>query len=80
MAGGFGTSSILADCELFTSAGAWIATEPLNKARWYHTATRLRNGQVLVVGGFDQYFQYLASAELFQPPPGLPFLSLLLDS
>ncbi|MEP7272354.1 MAG: kelch repeat-containing protein, partial [Acidobacteriota bacterium] len=50
----------------------WSVTGSLNKARHEHTATLLRNGKVLVVGGF----QYevgggpLKSAELYDPATG----------
>ena len=44
-------------------------TGSLNTARYYHTATLLPNGQVLVAGGFDGNGG-LASAELFNPATG----------
>src|SRR5947208_1623018 len=40
-------------------------TGSLVTARYYHTATLLPNGKVLVAGGEDSSFQPLASAELY---------------
>ena len=50
----------------------WSVTGSLNKARHGHTATLLRNGKVLVVGGSQYDAQYdggvlLKSAELYDP-------------
>src|SRR5580704_12162212 len=36
---------------LISSAGTWTVTGSLNIARYYHTATLLTNGMVLVAGG-----------------------------
>jgi hypothetical protein len=44
----------------------WNETGSMATARDQHTATLLRNGQVLVAGGFDDAV-YLASAELYDP-------------
>jgi N-acetylneuraminic acid mutarotase len=41
----------------------------MGNGRKGHTATLLRNGKVLVVGGY-QYFSQLASAELYDPASG----------
>ena len=35
------------------ASGTWTLTGNLNTARYYHTATLLSNGMVLVTGGFD---------------------------
>ena len=49
-------------------------TTDMNAARVWDTATLLNSGLVLIVGGYGVY-QYLASAELYEPatltPPGL---------
>jgi hypothetical protein len=39
----------------------------LTDARWGHSATLLRDGRVLIVGGFDDQGAALASSELFDP-------------
>ncbi|WP_437678242.1 kelch repeat-containing protein [Sorangium sp. So ce131] len=60
VAGGRGTSGVLASAELFLPAtGTWVLTSPMSAARAEHTATLLRSGEVLVVGG--------ATAELYRP-------------
>lgn len=40
---------------------------PLAEARWGHSATLLRDGQVLVLGGFDAQQRALDSAEIYEP-------------
>lgn len=47
----------------------FTATGSLITARYYHTATLLQNGLVLVVGGVGPN-GYLASAELYSPASG----------
>jgi choice-of-anchor C domain-containing protein len=51
------------------AAGTWTETGPLANARYYHTATLLADGRVLVAGGADDG-GYLDSAELFDPATG----------
>ena len=48
------------------AARAWDTTGGLNAGRAVHTATLLRNGHVLVVGGFGSP----TSAELYDPNSG----------
>jgi hypothetical protein len=48
------------------ASGCWTATDSLNTARYYHTATLLPNGMVLVAGGWDG-FNPFTSAELYDP-------------
>ncbi len=52
--------------------GRWEPTGSLNHIRYYHTATLLENGKVLVTGGlgfnFDQTFS--ATTELYDPAKG----------
>jgi hypothetical protein len=50
-----------------TLNGTWRATGRLANARFYHTATLLPNGKILVAGGYDNKAVYLASAELYDP-------------
>ena len=48
----------------------WSAAGSLTTARFYHTATLLPSGQVLVAGGHNSnggFGFYLASAELYDP-------------
>ena len=57
----------LGEAEIYDPAsGLWSTTGPLSDARFYHTATLLPNGKVLVVGGFGSSAT-LASAELYDP-------------
>jgi N-acetylneuraminic acid mutarotase len=56
----------LSSAELYDPATeTWRATGSLAQARQSHTATLLRNGQVLVVGGYNG--TSLSSAELYDP-------------
>src|SRR3989442_1737312 len=50
---------------------SWVPTGNLNTARVGHTATLLQNGKVLVVGGSDNGFNVLDSAELYDPVTGM---------
>jgi hypothetical protein len=67
-----------ASAELYDPAsGTWRATGSLATARIGHTATLLPNGKVLVVGGavssgdpYEDFFTFLASAELYDPASG----------
>jgi len=51
-------------------AGAWTPTGSIKTARVQHTATTLKNGWVLIVGGQGRGV-YLTSAELFNPSSGV---------
>ena len=58
-----------ASAELYDPASrTWTATGSLNTARYYHTATLLQNGMVLVAGGAG--LGGIASAELYDPASG----------
>ena len=72
VAGGYGGNyppGALASAELYDPATeTWTATGSLTNGRYYHTATLLPNGKVLVAGGSDA--ENLASAELYDPATG----------
>lgn len=62
-----GRSFAIAGAELWDPAtGVWTITGSLIKARYYHTATLLSNGQVLAAGGYRSA-GIIATAELYQP-------------
>ena len=60
-------------CSAFTTVSeiydpvtnVWTTVGPLNSARYYHTATPLNNGKVLVVGGFNG--SSMKTSELYNP-------------
>ena len=72
--GGRHASTTFASAELFDPAtGRWQPTSPMGNSRSSHTATRLPDGRVLVVGGvqsLDISFQFLRSAEIYDPASG----------
>src|SRR5207248_2710891 len=68
--GGWGVCNDLTSSELYdSSAGTWFLTGNMTVARFFHTATMLPDGQVLVAGGTDCEGNILSSAELYTPPP-----------
>ncbi len=62
----------LASAELYDPAtGIWTPTGSMAVIRYSHTATLLKNGMVLVVGGYTQDSpELLRSAELYDPSTG----------
>jgi WD40 repeat protein len=52
-------------------AASWTTNTPMISARHLHTASRLQDGRVLVVGGLDGIFQVIATTELFDPATGM---------
>src|SRR6476646_8035554 len=50
--------------------GTWSPTGSLAQKRWFHSATLLKNGKVLVAGGDSCCSGALASAELYDPTTG----------
>jgi hypothetical protein len=65
--------SILATSELYDPAnGTFSATGTLITGRWFHTATLLPDGRVLVAGGSNSQLgsNILVSAEIYDPASG----------
>jgi len=74
VAGGYGPDGV-GGCGSLTSAelydpenGTWASTGSLHAGRFYHTATLLPNGKVLIAAGVD--FLEVSSAELYDPADG----------
>jgi N-acetylneuraminic acid mutarotase len=76
--GGFSGTISLSSAEIYDpSKGVWSRTGSMNIARFYHTATLLPDGKVLVAGGFyndgscsDRLCSAVATAELYDPSTG----------
>src|SRR5208282_5972097 len=74
-AGGVGQTTIAAasgainGSTTFTVTAGFVLTGSLNNARYYHTATLLNNGMVLMAGGVGSG-GYVARAELYNPATG----------
>lgn len=54
------------------------------RSRYLHSATLLNNGQVLIIGGYDQFSAATSSAELYTPrvlvPAPVLFSSRAMDA
>ncbi len=75
VAGGFAGSSgegaPYASTEIFDpAAGTFTSGPSMREARSGHTATVLRDGRVLIVGGWTGRYRAAASAELYDPRTG----------
>ncbi|XXX74621.1 kelch repeat-containing protein [Sorangium sp. So ce134] len=53
-----------------SAASPWSEAAPMIGSRYSHTATLLGDGRVLVAGGYGTDYDYLASAEIFDPADG----------
>ena len=68
--------TLLSSAEVYSSVtGQWTPTGSMAQGRWRHTATLLRNGRVLVTGGFASATTVnaqavLSSAEIYDPGKG----------
>ena len=69
------SASLVQTVELFNPANStWTTTGALKNPRFYHTATLLANGKVLVTGGINTNSyptSILTSSELYDPATGL---------
>jgi hypothetical protein len=66
-----GNEVALPVAELFDpTTNAFTAVGSMNTGRWLHTAVRLQDGQVLVLGGTVDDQTSLASAEVYNPSAG----------
>ncbi|WP_437680281.1 kelch repeat-containing protein [Sorangium sp. So ce131] len=76
VAGGFHVEGreggkVIAGVEAFDPAtDAWQHVAPMAAARYYHTATLLEDGWVLVAGGYNAEEGATASVEVFDPATG----------
>ena len=69
--GSYALTYALDSSELYDpSTGTWTITGNITNARYYHTASVLTNGKVLISGGLDSSGNYLNSAEVYDPSTG----------
>src|SRR5204863_8939483 len=62
------TFAPVADVEIYNpSSDRFTRVASLSVGRYYHTATLLADGRVLVVGGYDASGLPIATAEIFNP-------------
>jgi hypothetical protein len=78
--GGIDGIGISATAEIYNPVTSTFSrTGDMNVARAFHTAVRLSNGSVLIVGGYNG--SYLDSAELYNPATGtFSLISLPMDT
>jgi hypothetical protein len=70
-AGSGGESNPYATAELFdVSSGTFQSVGSMSIGRSGHTATLLKNGKVLIVGGWTGHYDRLGSAEIYDPASG----------
>lgn len=61
----------LSSAEVYkVSSNSWSATSPMNVPRSFHMAASLKDGRVLVAGGFDAQGNVVSSAEVYDPATG----------
>lgn len=63
-----GPRGVTNTCEIFDPNTKLVtAVAPMAKARAFHTATKIANGKVVVVGGYDDNGVALTSIEIYNP-------------
>jgi Kelch motif len=68
---GFADPAIFPDAEIYNwLTGGWTPISPMNAARAAPVALRLEDGRVMVIGGADADFNFLDSAEIYDPRTG----------
>ena len=68
VAGGFDGSNNINNVELFNPVSRnWTTLSSMENTRCCHTATKLNDGKVLVVGGRTLLATFLNATELFDP-------------
>src|SRR6266566_7377426 len=68
---GFADPAIFPDAEIYNwHTGQWTPISPMNSARAAPEALRLENGRIMVIGGADADFNFLDTAEIYDPRTG----------
>jgi len=61
-------NAVFPDAEIYNwHTGEWTRITPMNTARTAAAAVRLEDGRVMVIGGADKNFNFLVSAEIYDP-------------